>query len=130
MSELNISCMLCHFLFIKLVINCPDNEDQLWFLVNEMLLKLTYNYWCVIIGLADPVYTEKLDIPKSNVMTKISKTFLDGKQAIKCADFSTKCKHIGNHQFEDAMMVKLANLFFVECVLLGSDKKMKAYAIC
>lgn len=118
-----MSCMLCHLLSTKLVKNSPKNEDELWFLLNEKLVKFTYRDWCVITRLHDPIYRQEPEIPKSNVTPRISKTFLEGKRNIKSYDFMKKFKRIQNDEFRDEMMVKLANLFFVECVLLGRDKK-------
>lgn len=89
--------------------------------MNGSLWKFTYNNWCAITKLEDPINSVEPDFRHSVVKPRIYDMCLQEKCAYTTDEFFDMFKHIWNDQFDDTMMVKLANLSFIECVLLDRD---------
>ncbi|CAH9116886.1 unnamed protein product [Cuscuta epithymum] len=130
------SGQILHMLALHLVQDQPD--DELWFAIGGKLYKFTYVDFCHISGLPlgaepEPATPEDEDSgddsghqsgQEDEPVGALAEKYLGGKVNITHANMKNIFKKLNpSKRGDDA--VKLASLFYIECVLLAKDNSTR-----
>ncbi|CAH9129567.1 unnamed protein product [Cuscuta epithymum] len=119
--ELQFSAQIVHSLLLRLV--CDQPKDELWFCVNDKLLKFTYNDFERITGLrsiGQPPVIPDLDEGNGTLLDK----FFGGALEISFGRLTAKMQSMKPKKAGPrGDPLKLACAFYVQCVLLSRNKK-------
>lgn len=121
MKDIQFSRKIVHSLLLRQLRDQSNNE--LWIGVGEgnaeQVAKFTFAEWCLITGLSNVKEVPKFDGQGFGKMEEI----LNGETDLTNVELETI--FLNAQSGDDELMVKLAYLYFLDCMLLGKERKTR-----